>query len=80
MGSSLELQVYKILKKVAKEKDVKIKKIDKDKEVNTNKKDKVKEYIIGDVAMEIVDGIMIKVNGMETDLRKLEEKILNNIN
>ena len=38
--SSLELQVYKILKKVAKKKDVKIKRIDKDKDA---KKDKAKE-------------------------------------
>jgi len=76
VGSSLELQVYKILKKVAKEKVVKIKKIDKDKDAETNRKDKVKEYIIGEVAVEVVDGNMIKVNGVETDLRKLERDIL----
>ncbi|MBZ9607555.1 restriction endonuclease-like protein [Clostridium estertheticum] len=77
VGSSLELEVYKILKKVAKEKGVKIKKIDKDKDTKTNKKDKVKEYTIGNVTIEIVDGIMIKVNGDKTDLRTLEEHILN---
>ncbi|WP_308282452.1 DUF2357 domain-containing protein [Clostridium estertheticum] len=76
VGSSLELQVYKILKKVAKEKDIKIKKTDKDKGATTNKKDKVREYIIGDVKVEIVDGSGIRVNGVETDLRGLEEKIL----
>ena len=41
VGSSLELQVYKIQKKVSKEKDMKIKKIDKDKGAITDKKDKV---------------------------------------
>ncbi|MFT5875444.1 MAG: hypothetical protein ACI8WT_004437 [Clostridium sp.] len=71
--------VYKVLKKVAKEKGVKIKKIDKDKDAKTDKKDKAREYIIGNASVEIVDGILIKVNGIETNLKKLEEKILNNI-
>lgn len=62
--SSLETLVYKILKK-----------IDKDKDTKTNKKDKVKEYIIGNVVIEIVDGIMIKVNGNKTFLRKLENEM-----
>ena len=77
VGSSLELAVYKVLKKVAIEKDVKIKKIDKDKDAKTNKKDKVREYIIGNVTVEIVDGVMIKVNGEETGVGKLKVGILN---
>jgi len=76
IGSSLELVVYKVLKKIAKEKDVKIKKIDKDKDVITSKKDKVREYIIGDVTVEIVDGILIRVNGEETGVRGLEDGII----
>ena len=75
IGSSLELVVYKVLKKIAKEKDVKIRKVDKDKDAIT--KDKVREYIIGDVSVEIVDGILIRVNGEETGLRGLEDGILN---
>ena len=76
VGSSLELQVYKILKKVAKEKAVKIKKIDKDKGATTSKKDKVREYIIGDVKVEIVDGSGIRANGVETSVKGLEGDIL----
>ncbi|WP_291637663.1 nuclease domain-containing protein, partial [Clostridium sp.] len=76
VGSSLELVVYKVLKKVAKEKGLKIKKIDKDKDVKADKKDKVKEYIIGDVTVEIVDGIVIRVNGIETNVKGLEGYIL----
>jgi len=75
--SSLELVVYKVLKKVAKEMGIKIKKIDKDKDVKTNKKDKIKEYIIGNVKVEIVDEIGIRVNSNKTSVRKLEEDILN---
>jgi len=44
----------------------------KDKDAKTNRKDKIKEYIIGDVTVEIVDGSMIRVNGVETDIRGLE--------
>jgi hypothetical protein len=79
VGSSLELVVYKVLKKVAKEKGLKIKKIDKDKDVKTDKKDKVKEYIIGNVTVEIVDGIMIKVNGVESNVKGLEHHLVNAI-
>lgn len=43
----------------------------------TNKKGKVREYIVVNVAIEIVDGIMIKVNGNVTNLKELEESILN---
>ncbi|MFT5876136.1 MAG: hypothetical protein ACI8WT_005140 [Clostridium sp.] len=77
VGSSLELVVYKVLKKVGKEKGLKIKKIDKDKDkdLKADKKDKVKEYIIGNVTVEIVDGIIIKVNGIESNVRGLEGDI-----
>ena len=74
---SLQLVVYKVLKKVAKDKGFKIKKIDKDKDVKTNNMDKIKKYIIGDVKVEIVDGIGIRVNSNKTSVRKLEEDILN---
>jgi hypothetical protein len=77
VGSSLELVVYKVLKKIVKKKGLKIKKTDKDKDVKTDKKDKVKEYIIGNVTVEIVDGIMIKVNGVDTNIKGLEGDILN---
>jgi hypothetical protein len=79
VGSSLELQVYKILKEVAKDKGVTIRKVDKDKGIKTNKKDKVREYIIGNVTVEIVDGDIIKVNGNIISLEKLEENILKGI-
>jgi hypothetical protein len=78
VGSSLELQVYKILKKVAKDKGLTIKKVDRDKGIKTNKKDSVREYIVGNVAVEIVDGIIIKVNDRITDLKGLEEKYILN--
>ena len=55
---------------------VKIKKIDKDKDATASKKDKLKEYIIGEVDVEVADGNIIKMNGVETALRKLEEDIL----
>ena len=74
IGSSLELLLYKVLKKIAKEKDVKIRKVDKDKDAIT--KDKVREYIIGDVTVEIVDGILIRVNAVETGVRGLEDGII----
>jgi hypothetical protein len=76
VGSSLELEVYKILKKVAKDNGVTIKKVDREKGAKTNKKDKVREYIIGNVTIEIVDGITIKVNGNVTDLKELEKNVL----
>jgi hypothetical protein len=76
VGSSLELEVYKILKKVAKVKGLAIKKIDREKDRKTNKKDRVREYIIGNVAVEIVDGITIKVNGNVTNLKELEGNII----
>ncbi|MGH4049798.1 MAG: nuclease domain-containing protein [Clostridium sp.] len=76
VSSSLELRVYKILKKVAKEKGITIKKIDKEKDAKTNKRDKIKEYVIGDVIVEIVDEILNRVNGVVTDLRKLEDDVL----
>lgn len=77
VGSSLELQVYKILKKVAREKSVIIKKVDRDKGTKTNRKDRVREYIMGNVTIEIVDEDIIKVNSKEISLKKLEESILN---
>lgn len=77
VGSSLELEVYKILKKVAKDKGVTIKKVDKDKGIKDSKKDKVREYIVGNAIVEIVDGIMIKVNGNVTNLEEIAENILN---
>ena len=72
--SSLELVVYKVLKKVAKETGIKIKKIDKDKDVKA--KDKIKEYIIGDVKVEIVDEMVVRVNGISTNVNGLEGIIL----
>ena len=77
VGSSLEVEVYKILKKVAKEKGVTIRKIDKKKDNKTNKKGKVREYVVGNVSIEIVDVIMIKVNSKITNIKKLEAKVLN---
>ncbi|MBU3110178.1 DUF2357 domain-containing protein [Clostridium lacusfryxellense] len=74
--SSLELVVYKVLKKVAKEKCIKIKKIDKEKDSKNNKMDKGKEYIIGDVRVEIVDEMVIKMNGISTNVNELEKNIL----
>lgn len=37
------------------------------------------QYTIGNAIIEIVDEIMIKVNGDKTDLRKLEDNILNSM-
>ena len=76
VGSSLELQVYKILKKIAKEKNIKIKKIDKDKDNKINNKDKWKEYTLEKTTVEILDGTSIKVNNNITTIKKLEESIL----
>lgn len=77
VGSSLELQVYKILKKVAKNKGVTIRKVDKDKGIKANMKDKVRVYVVGNVTVEIVEGNTIRVNGNVINLRELEGNILN---
>ncbi|WP_268055872.1 hypothetical protein [Clostridium estertheticum] len=39
----------------------------------------MREYIIGDVKVEIVDGSGIRVNGVEVNIKGIEDSILNNM-
>ena len=57
----------------------KAQKIDREKDTRANKKDKVKEYVIGDVTVEIVNGVTIKLNGNITGVEKLEGNLISTV-
>lgn len=75
LGSSLELEVYKIMKKISKDKNLEIKKISS--KVKNDEEETIKEYSIGDINIKI-DGTIIKLEDKETTFDKFENE-LNNI-
>ncbi|MBU3109485.1 DUF2357 domain-containing protein [Clostridium gasigenes] len=73
-GSSLELEVYKIMKKISKAKEVEIKKISS--KAKNDEEEIIKEYSIGDINIKI-DGAIIKVEDKEIDFDKFENELYN---
>ena len=74
LGSSLELEVYKIMKKISKAKEVEIKKINS--KTKNDEKELIKEYNIGEISIKINGGI-IKVSNKVVNLDKLEIELTN---
>lgn len=74
LGSSLELEVYKIMKKISKAKEVEIKKISS--KAKNDEAEIIKEYSIGDINIKI-DGAIIKVENKEIAFGKFENELYN---
>lgn len=74
LGSSLELEVYKIMKKISKAKEVEIKKISS--KGKNDEEEIIKEYSIGDINIKI-DGAIIKVEDKEIAFGKFENELYN---
>lgn len=74
IGSSLELEVYKIMKKISKDKNLEIKKISS--KVKNDEDETIKEYSIGDINIKI-DGTIIKLEDKETTFNKFENELYN---
>ena len=73
LGSSLELEVYKIMKKISKDKSLEIKKISS--KAKNDEEEIIKEYSIGNINIKI-DGAIIKVEDKEIAFDKFENKIM----
>lgn len=74
IGSSLEFEVYKILKKVAKNKKVDIKKKSNSK-FKIEKKELMDEYNVGKIIIKIIDSAKIKVDDKKISLANLEVEL-----
>lgn len=74
LGSSLELEVYKIMKKISKDKNLEIKKISS--KAKNDEDEIIKEYSIGDINIKI-DGTIIKLEDKVTALDKFKNELCN---
>lgn len=72
LGSSLELEVYKIMNKISKDKGLEIKIINS--KGKNDKEEIIKEYSIGNIKIKIDDAI-IKVEDKKIDLQNLKNEI-----
>lgn len=75
VGSSLELEVYKIMKKISKIKGVDIKK--RNSKNNNKEEELIKEYSIEEISINIIDGAIINVGDEKVSLDKLEQQLEN---
>ncbi|MBB6713886.1 hypothetical protein [Clostridium gasigenes] len=76
LGSSLELEVYKIMKKISKAKEVEIKKISS--KAKNDEEEIIKEYSIGDINIKI-DGAIIKVINKIVLLKNIETELISKL-
>ncbi|WP_294169309.1 DUF2357 domain-containing protein [uncultured Clostridium sp.] len=72
LGSSLELEVYKIMNKISKDKGFEIKMINS--KAKNDEEEIIKEYSIGNIKIKI-DGAIIKVEDKKIDLQNLKNEI-----
>lgn len=76
LGNSLELEVYKIMKKISKDKNLEIKKISS--KVKNDEEEIINEYSIGGINIKI-DGKIIKLEDKETAFDKFENELYNSM-
>ncbi len=72
IGSSLELELYKVLKKIAREKKLEIKKISS--KIKNDEEEIIKEYSIDGINIKI-DGVNIKLGDKEVTFNKLKNEL-----